>query len=268
MHPILIAVLQTSGVVALAVLGAFTGRWLAGQKRLWHAGYALPLAVVALVSMPRWSPMLALSHPFRLFMLDRLIFVGMALVAPVLLSTLAFRLPKPRERKAVLAFMGLFVVYFSVIPFIAPALAHHELSHLETRIAPHGVCLQTTDYTCGPAAAVTVLLARGASADESSLALAAHANAFFGSSYGDLSAAMNTRSPTVFRAEAFKSAQGLRGKTPCIAVVKFNLMVDHYVAVLDVTDTEVEIGDPINGWQVLPVAEFEARWRFTAIVPE
>jgi predicted double-glycine peptidase len=46
----------------------------------------------------------------------------------------------------------------------------------------------------------------------------------------------------------------------------FGFMVDHWVTVLAVTDSEVIIGDPLGGLGRMSYAEFEEKWRFVGIV--
>jgi len=49
-------------------------------------------------------------------------------------------------------------------------------------------------------------------------------------------------------------------------VIKFGLFVDHYVAVLDVTDTEIIVGDPFRGKMSYTHDEFAKKWRFVGVV--
>jgi ABC-type bacteriocin/lantibiotic exporter with double-glycine peptidase domain len=65
---------------------------------------------------------------------------------------------------------------------------------------------------------------------------------------------------------AFKSVADLRGAGLTLAVVKYGFMVDHWVTVLDVTDSEVVIGDPLGGLDRLSYEDFAAKWRFIGIV--
>jgi len=51
-----------------------------------------------------------------------------------------------------------------------------------------------------------------------------------------------------------------------VAVVKFGLLVDHYVTVLDVNGAEVTVGDPLHGRQSLTHDAFAKRWRKRGIV--
>jgi predicted double-glycine peptidase len=268
MHPILLSVLQTVGIILLALAGAWVGRRMSRVAGWWHLGYAVPLLLIALISLPRWLPTTALLPAFRWLMADRLIFAVMAPVCAVLLFTLRARLTQAGQKRAVVAFTGMFVLYFSVLPFVMPAFAYATLANLKPPGDRRGVCMQQTDYSCGPAAAVTMLKAMGIEADEGRLGILAHTNAFIGTTNGSLCSAIREGYGVPCRAQAFDSVAHLRGHTPCIAVVKFNFMVDHFVAVLDVTDAGVVVGDPSSGLRTDSPEKFAQIWRHTAIVAE
>ena len=51
-----------------------------------------------------------------------------------------------------------------------------------------------------------------------------------------------------------------------LALVKFAFLLDHYVAVLDVDDKTVTVGDPLTGKQTLTHAEFAQKWRRVGVV--
>jgi len=42
--------------------------------------------------------------------------------------------------------------------------------------------------------------------------------------------------------------------------------VDHFVTVLEVTDSEVVVGDPLNGLDRLSYDQFRREWRFVGVV--
>ena len=90
-------------------------------------------------------------------MAGRTEFVLTALAGTTVLTTPLSRLPRRRDRVAVTLLMLCVVSQVAVWPFLAPAFNRAELEAIKTRIDPEGVCLQNTDYTCGPAAAVTAL---------------------------------------------------------------------------------------------------------------
>ena len=64
----------------------------------------------------------------------------------------------------------------------------------------------------------------------------------------------------------FKSIEELRSAGLTLAVVKYGFLVDHWVTVLQVTDTEVVIADPLAGLDRQSYEEFAKRWRYEGIV--
>lgn len=269
MQYILISLAQTAGVILLAGLGIFLGRWFSRQRNcLWLAGYAVPLLLVVIIGIPRWSPRIELIPPFSWIMADRMEFVAIALICTILLTTPLSRLRQRRQRYAVFLFMFLFTAYFSVLPFLMPVFEYAHFSGLETTIDQNGVCLQSNRYDCGPAAAVTVLREIGIPAEEGQLALRAHTTRFSGTPTDSLCAAIRSCYAIPCRIIYCRTVHDIRGREPLIAVVKYSYMVDHYVAVLSVTDTDVILGDPLEGIRTCTHKEFEKEWRKCVIVLE
>jgi predicted double-glycine peptidase len=210
--------------------------------------------------------MIELIPPFSWIMADRMEFALTALICTILLTTPLTRLRQRRQRWAVFLFMALFTAYFSVLPFLMPVFAYAHLSGLETKIDHDGVCLQSNEYNCGPAAAVTILRKIGIPAEEGELALRAHTTRFSGTPIDSLCAAIRSCYAVPCRTIYCRTVHELQGKEPSIAIVKFSYMVDHYVAVLSVTDTDVVLGDPLMGLRTCTHTEFEEQWRKCLIV--
>jgi len=93
-------------------------------------------------------------------------FAVLAFVTTLILTTPLSRLPQKRDRALISYLMAAIVFLVSVWPFLTPAFNRNQLAGLQTRINGDGVCLQNTDYTCGPAAAVTALRKLGLPARE------------------------------------------------------------------------------------------------------
>lgn len=235
---------------------------------MWLIGYIIPLILVIIIGIPRWSPRIELIPPFSWIMADRMEFAAIALLCTILLTTSLFRLKQRRQRLAVFLFMVLFTAYFSVMPFLMPVFEYAHLSGLETTIDQNGVCLQSNEYNCGPAAAVTVLRKMGIPAEEGQLALRAHTTRFSGTPMDSLCAAIRSCHAIPCRIIYCRNVRELQSKESVIAVVKFSFMVDHYVAVLSVTDTDVVLGDPLEGIRTCTHKEFEKEWRKCVIVVE
>jgi predicted double-glycine peptidase len=147
--------------------------------------------------------------------------------------------------------------------FLAPALARRELRRLKTRISPSGVCIQGTGYTCGPAAAVTLLRRHGFPADESDLALRGKASEHTGTDGPGLVAAVEDRfesSGVRAKTMCWKTLDELQQAGECLAVIRYDQNIDHWVAVLEVTSESVVLGDPISGKRVMSLPKFTAVW--------
>jgi len=201
-------------------------------------------------------------------MADRMEFVAIAFICTILLTTPLSRIKQRRQRLAVFLFMILFTAYFSVTPFLMPVFAYAHLSGLETTIDNDGVCLQSNEYNCGPAAAVTVLRKIGVPAEEGQLALRAHTTRFSGTPTDSLCAAIRSCYSVSCRTIYCRTVHELQGREPLIAIVKYSNMVNHYVAVLSVTDKDVVLGDPLEGIRTCTHKEFEKEWRKCVIVLE
>lgn len=131
-----------------------------------------------------------------------------------------------------------------------------------------GICLQNTDYTCGPAAAVTALRKLGVPANEGEIAILARTSPAFGTMPDILAETLQKRYGNVgviCTYRGFKNLDELKQSGLTLVVVKYNWLLDHYVAVLSVTDNAVIVGDPLNGLEELTPAEFTAKWRFQGV---
>jgi len=51
-----------------------------------------------------------------------------------------------------------------------------------------------------------------------------------------------------------------------LAVVKDSFLTDHCVAVLNISDGKVVLGDPVTGTRMLSCKQFESIWRFRGLV--
>jgi predicted double-glycine peptidase len=267
MRYVVISLMQTAGVILLAVSGVLIGRrfWRV-KSRAWIVAYAVPFLIVAAIAVPRWVLRAELVPPFKWLMAGRTEFAVMAIACTMLLTTPMSRLPQRGQRRAVAILMIVFIVYFSVMPFLMPAFEYSRLAELKTILDGDGVCIQSTHFNCGPAAAVTVLRRIGVPANEGELALRSHTTRFTGAPMDSLCNAMHESYAVPCRIVYCRDVSEMKDKTPFVAIVKFSFMIDHYVAVLSVTQTEVTIGDPLQGLRTCTPEQFEKEWRRCAIV--
>jgi ABC-type bacteriocin/lantibiotic exporter with double-glycine peptidase domain len=153
-------------------------------------------------------------------------------------------------------------------PFLAPAFNQRYLATLTTNVDGDGICRQSNEYNCGPAAAVTALRKLGFPAEEGELAILARTSSATGTPPDMLARALQKRYGSQglhCKYRMFKDVSELRTAGLTIAVIRLAFLVDHYVVVLEVTDQAVVIADPLSGKRSLSHQEFKRIWRSLGI---
>ena len=269
MNPNLAPWFETAAVIVLAAAGVFLG-WCSSRLRnpYWLAGYFLPLMLILLYGLATARPELSLRAPISWMMMGRNKFAVAGFFAAMVLTTPLSRIKPARTQMYIAVLMALMVFYFSVWPFLAPAFNRHLLATMPTRFNKDDVCLQTTDYTCGPAAAVTALRKLGYPAGEGEIALLAHTSTATGTPPDILARTLQERygrDGLTAEFRVFHNLDELAGESLTLAVIKYNWWMDHYVTVLEVTDKEVITADPALGMATFTHAEFLKKWRSVGI---
>jgi hypothetical protein len=262
--------LETGGIVAVTLFGLLTAIKLRRTGgRLWVAGYLTGLVLIVLLAASRVGGAMEEVPGLAALATGRIKFVVLALGVTLGMTTPLSRLRYRLEKAIVCVIMALTIVWFSVLPFLVPGLIKKDLAAIATHIGPGGVCLQSTNYTCGPAAAVTALNKLGFRASEGQLAILARSNPITGTLPGSLCAALKNRYANdglecFYR--TFNSVGELENTGITLVVVKDAFLLDHYVAVLDVSDGIVTLADPALGHRLVSRERFEKIWRFCGIV--
>ncbi len=253
-----------------AMLGFYAGAWFSRLPgRGWAVGYLLALFLTTLYWIGNTFPAASQTPPVSWLVQGRTKFVMIAFLAPMLFVPLLPRLKRKGERVGLVCFLVVVIFAHSVWPVLATVFNRDLLSALETRVDSDGVCLQSTDYTCGPASAVTALRRLGISAGEGSIAIAAHSSQAAGTPPDVLATSLNQMFGTQgihceFR--AFENLDELRECGLTIVVVRFNSLVDHYVTVLEVGRKSVLVGDPLSGLVRLSRTDFLKLWKHQGVV--
>lgn len=262
--------LESVAVTLLAVAGVLLGHWFSRlPKPYWIFGYFIPLTLIVVYGVGARNPALTLDPPISWMMMGRNKFAVIGFITTMVLTTPLSRLPGRRARVYVAVLMLVIVSVMSVWPFLAPAFNRTYLSRLQTRLDTDGVCLQSNDYNCGPAAAVTALRKLGFPAEEGEIAILAYTSTATGTPPDILARALQERyAKDGLRSEyrVFKSVEELKNAGLTLAVIKYSFMLDHYVTVLELTDDHVVVGDPLKGKEAIAREEFEKRWRFVGVV--
>ena len=133
-----------------------------------------------------------------------------------------------------------------------------------------GLCRQTTAFTCGAAAAATLMYSYGVETDERTMALACWTNHFNGTSAFPICKALHTKlkgtgkRPRLITADwdALEQHGG-----PAMTTIGLHESLDHWVVIRGVHEDSVGLADPNGGLWRMSRAAFLARWkRFLLIV--
>lgn len=262
--------LEATGAASLAFAGVLAGYFFSRlPKPYWAFGYFIPLALVVIYGIAIHFPVISFTPPISWMMMGRKKFAVLGFIAAMVLTTPLSRLPLKRDRVVISVLMTVVIFFISVWPFLAPAFNRNQLAHLHTHIDSDGICIQTTGYTCGPAAAVTALHKLGLPGDEGRLAIVSCTSSMTGTPPDILAEVLRKqygKDGLLVQYRAFKNISELKQAGLTLAVVKFSFMVDHYVTVLAVTNSEVIVGDPISGLRKMSYEDFRQQWRFVGIV--
>jgi predicted double-glycine peptidase len=144
------------------------------------------------------------------------------------------------------------------IPFMKPLLAPIDLSRLKSE-CPDNICLQSTESSCGPASAATILKAYGIRSSEQELAKDAFTYRG-GTENWYLARALTKRGFDV-RVMQIKMPDQL--PTPSIAGVLLGGGAGHFIAVLSSDKDIVTVVDPLIGKLVMSHAQLLRKYHFT-----
>ncbi|MBI9017565.1 MAG: hypothetical protein JEZ07_09935 [Phycisphaerae bacterium] len=243
------------------------------NKKYWLSWYILNAIALFSVNAPRifvklsflklgsFKPCYAISSGW-----SPIIITSIALMA--MFASIMPKIPEKRVRRLMVVLIVIIQIRYIFLPIVSIIYYHDELVNLKT-IFDEDVCMQSTDYTCGPAAAVTALKTFGIDSTESQLALAADTVPLMGTDdrllanaieelFGDQGIGCSV--------DYFDEIGEMKDKCPILMVVKYGFMVDHFVAVLDVDEKYVVVGDPLNGKMSISHDVFKKEWRKIGIV--
>jgi predicted double-glycine peptidase len=260
---------ETAGVILAVIAGVAGGRAFSRLKNPhWVYGYLLSLALIGLLLFSAHVNTRTFAPVFAWVSGGRVRFILIGLAATMGSMTLLGRLKRPFEKAVVFAMMIGVVIWGSVLPFFMPVLLRENLASLQTKMDADNVCVQSTNYTCGPAAAVTALRRLGLTAQEGEIAILSHSSPIAGTLPWCLYKAIQNRYASEgldcqFR--RFDSVSQLREADVTLVVVKDAFLLDHCVAVIEVGDETVTIADPVRGQTKMSYKDFEDVWRFYGI---
>lgn len=256
-------------LLSFAFAGIYIGERAAHTKgKLWILGSLFSVALLSLLAADRFFCFLTFVYPFTILLAGRFRFIIVAFAVTVGLTPMISRLNFLYQKVFLTVVMIASVIWFSVLPFVMPVMMKGRLLSLPTIINADGVCFQSTDYTCAPAAAVTALGKLGFNAHEGEIAFLSYTNPITGTFPVCLESAIQSRYASLgldCHYRRFNSIEDLKDAGLTIVVVKSTFLWDHCIVVLDVDDRYVYLADPVLGKVRVTRWQFERIWRFTGI---
>jgi len=262
LHVCLIVLVYCASTLLAYRIGGFSGR-------KWVLGFLIGATILCVINLPRFIPHFVNYGIYQLILAKNLdaILIGIAGIISVIPC-----LPKlsgARTKCLIVIFLLVSLLRSSVLPAACFYFNKNELNNLSGRVDSNGVYIQTTGYTCGPAATATVLKALGIKDTESEIALATGCNSYSGTRSLDLVNYININYGQRLRAEYryVDDVDYLREKNALyIAEVRASTFTDHFVAIMDIKSNSVTVADPSMGWYETTTAAFSKEWRNKVIV--
>ena len=135
-----------------------------------------------------------------------------------------------------------------------------------------GVCQQTTDYTCGAAAAATLLHHYEVETTEAEMARLCWTNSLSGTDPFCVARGLRLKLGDrplrpVLHDASWEDVLDLR--QPAMITIEFGALVDHWIVLLEVRpDGKVLTGDPLQGLRLFSREEFVAEFQGTMVTLE
>ncbi|WP_372366031.1 cysteine peptidase family C39 domain-containing protein [Candidatus Uabimicrobium sp. HlEnr_7] len=142
----------------------------------------------------------------------------------------------------------LIVTYF----YIQYQIVTFDYERLQGRIGVGGCCMQSTGHTCGPAAAVTLLLEHKIPTFEKQVAKLCGSHPLTGTNEFVLSSVMNHLAMVNNKDVRFKMKKidfniidnELK---PFLAIIRLNGMIAHWIVIKEVSGEDITVADPLCG---------------------
>ena len=255
--------LETLGVIGIVFIGLFAARVSSRLTMVF-----IPFSLIFLIAIARFWTAISYSFPITYVTNTRARFVALAFAITMSMSCLIPRLKDPFAKVILSIVTAILVLCFSVCPFFASALIHKDLGKLNGSFNSQGICFQSRDYTCGPAAAATALKALGFNVSEGRLAVLSHSNPVTGTLLSPLRTAIYKcfgDQGIECELRAFDSVEQMKNSGIVLTQIRSGFLTDHCVAVLEITDDMITVADPAMGTRRMSIVRFAKIWRFAGI---
>lgn len=247
--------------VVLSIESALLGALAASHSLRFATGLSLPMLTLVLLKF-------AAGHvpavEARLLPWDWYPFVASwwYLVPVMFLFGAGFRAARGSllKRDLLLVLAGLLLVRTATLAW--ESMDGH--ARLRGRVGADGVCLQTSAYSCGPAAAASLLHLHGVAATEREMAVECATRAGMGGS-SECGLMLGLRRMLPGREIRIAVCRYEELPVPCLVSMRINFLFGHALVVEKAGPEGVELIDPASGRTGMTREMFEREWTGAAI---
>lgn len=226
--------------------------WILGRSHFWRGCVLAGLAAFAAVPLLRLTADPEGSEWAANFLSSQRIGFAFGSVGGVITGgaiAALFCLPKDRNRRRAICVFVITGLFVALSPRKSEILTPYEPSGED--VWKDGVCIQTTDSSCGPASLATCFRALGVPGKEDDLAAEANTSAD-GTLIADLGRVARSHGlSAAFHAHEQASSVPL----PAVASVTLPGKIDHFVALVE-RNGQRFIADPLNGLHPMASAKY------------
>jgi len=247
--------------IVLSVASALAGARAASRSLRLAAGLSIPMLLLVLLKLAAghvpavearllpwdWYPFVASWWP-----LAPVMFLFGAGLWAARMSLL--------KRDLLLVLAGLLLVRTGTLAWESRG----DHARLKGTVDSTGVCLQSSAYSCGPAAAASLLHLHGVAATEREMAIECVTRAGMGGS-SECGLMRGLRRKLPGREVRIAACRFEELPLPCLASLRMNLLFGHAVVVTAAGPGGVELIDPASGRTGMSREAFEKEWTGSAI---
>jgi len=269
--------MATLGLVLIILIGTTAVSYFISRlpAKLWMLAYVIGFTILIALNVNKYAPSLVSRGIYNFFCYGRRDYVWLGVSAISVILGCYPRLKTKNLRALVLVFLSIAVLRYSLLPFVHPMVAY--AGYDQTRfsatlpgLAEDNVFIQSTEYTCGPAALVNALSRYGINDSEDNIARGTFANPYSGTQPEHMVNYINRRYGRKLSAEFSNYMKNLeqldQPDSIFITIVKSSFFYDHYVVVLGfASDGDLLLADPSNGKQKISREDFLKNWRHQVI---
>jgi len=247
--------------LVLLVVAFLAGLWAGRRGGAWrNVAIGLAVATILVRGLFRYFP----DVEYALVFSDFYASIRAWWAFPACLLFLGMAVLQTRRRwlrMTVEVLAGFMFIYFARVWIAGIGTDYRSLKSVPD---PAGICLQSSDYSCGAAAAASLLALAGFNTTEREMAELCGTNAEFGTDeFAVCRGLRRFLAGRGCRVEIERSGweQLERTQLPVMATTRLTFLIDHWVVIKKWSGDSVTVIDPLRGEVEIARPAFERKWR-------